>query len=356
MLEGLGKIDWSAVEHAYGPAEDVPGLLRNLVTGNDEVRQCALDKLYGNVFHQGTRYPATPLVVPFLIEMCSDPEVSDRPALLELWAHLITGYFNIQERPIWGDGELIHWHDGTAQKDLGDPISLALHDIYRESVKGHELLCRLLDNQDPDVRAYAAYVLACLPTLTELSVPRLTARLKFERWEKVRGAITFALGELGAVDELRVVMQDNDFLAARSMAACELARIQPGDDLFEPLLSALKPPLKNVEGIPGLHDKLFSDAVYSLTLLGRERLRDAVPAICELFTDANYHQASSLTYALLQAAYRRTTTPLASLDPLQRYTLRYIITAPQHWSALSLGLSQYGLSETKEGCAALLEL
>ena len=31
MLDGLDAVDWSALAHAYGPAADVPGLLRALL-------------------------------------------------------------------------------------------------------------------------------------------------------------------------------------------------------------------------------------------------------------------------------------------------------------------------------------
>ena len=30
MLEGLSNVDWAKLEHAYGPAEDVPDLIRAL--------------------------------------------------------------------------------------------------------------------------------------------------------------------------------------------------------------------------------------------------------------------------------------------------------------------------------------
>ena len=60
---------WADLDHAYGSAADVPDLLRKLLDPDPKVRNDSLRTLYSNVFHQGTRYQATPQVVPFLIEM-----------------------------------------------------------------------------------------------------------------------------------------------------------------------------------------------------------------------------------------------------------------------------------------------
>jgi hypothetical protein len=38
VLEGLDDIDWAALKHAYGTAEDVPELIRNLGSGDVPTR------------------------------------------------------------------------------------------------------------------------------------------------------------------------------------------------------------------------------------------------------------------------------------------------------------------------------
>ncbi|WP_405494337.1 hypothetical protein [Nocardia sp. NBC_00511] len=65
-LTGLDDIDWAALEHAYGPAEDVPDLLRQLTGGDQEAAQDAMYELWGTVWHQGSVYPATVAAVPYL--------------------------------------------------------------------------------------------------------------------------------------------------------------------------------------------------------------------------------------------------------------------------------------------------
>jgi hypothetical protein len=78
MLEGLDDVPWGTFQHAYGPAEDVPGLLRRLASGDAE----ALWELYGNIWHQGTVYEATAHAVPFLIALASAAEVPNRQEIL----------------------------------------------------------------------------------------------------------------------------------------------------------------------------------------------------------------------------------------------------------------------------------
>src|SRR5262249_42376794 len=141
VLQGLGAVPWADLEHAYGPATDVPALLRKLLDADPKVRSEVLWTLYGNVFHQGTRYPATPYVIPFLIEMCVSPDVPNRGDLLRFWGSLITGYFSVQARPCWGDGERVHDCGETLIPEPGDSFwgdyPATLHQVYRESLKGH---------------------------------------------------------------------------------------------------------------------------------------------------------------------------------------------------------------------------
>ena len=59
MLAGLDEIDWSALTHAYGGAGDVPEQLRALADPDPARREWAVEKLFSNIFHQGTRYPAS---------------------------------------------------------------------------------------------------------------------------------------------------------------------------------------------------------------------------------------------------------------------------------------------------------
>ncbi|MDZ7617237.1 MAG: PBS lyase, partial [Patescibacteria group bacterium] len=74
MLEGLDTVDWASLRHAYGEATDVPGLLSALLSPDPKLREEATCELFGNIWHQGTVYPASAAAVPFLYELLTAPD------------------------------------------------------------------------------------------------------------------------------------------------------------------------------------------------------------------------------------------------------------------------------------------
>ena len=91
-LAGLDDIDWSGLEHAYGEAEDVPDQLRALVSQDPDERAKTIDQLYGNIFHQGTRYQATAYAVPFLARLALEPGTFRRAELVDMLGSITVGY------------------------------------------------------------------------------------------------------------------------------------------------------------------------------------------------------------------------------------------------------------------------
>lgn len=108
LLDGLDRVPWDQLSHAYGPATDVPGLLRALVDDTAatprlrdgaarqkrSIRSEVIWQLWGNVFHQGTRWQVTSHVVPFLAELLRDgPTDADlREFLVSYLHHIAYGY------------------------------------------------------------------------------------------------------------------------------------------------------------------------------------------------------------------------------------------------------------------------
>ncbi|WP_406443936.1 HEAT repeat domain-containing protein [Streptomyces sp. NBC_00631] len=84
MFTGIDEVDWVSLRHAYGSAEDVPGLLRGLASPDAAEREVALDAMYASVHHQGNVYDSTLACVPFLFALASRTEVQDRGAVVEL--------------------------------------------------------------------------------------------------------------------------------------------------------------------------------------------------------------------------------------------------------------------------------
>lgn len=135
MLERLDEVPWSTLTHAYGSAADVPDLLRALASADPDEREAALSELHGNVWHQGTVYPATPHVVPFLLELLAEPGLEGRAGLLRYLGQLARG-------------------------ESGEP---GLADRVRDAVRqGAPIYEVLLDDPAPEVQPAAAALLADL--------------------------------------------------------------------------------------------------------------------------------------------------------------------------------------------------
>ena len=68
-FDGLDRVDWSALNHAHGAATDVPDLLEGLCSADPIVRSEACSELFETVWHQGTIYPASAEILPFLFQI-----------------------------------------------------------------------------------------------------------------------------------------------------------------------------------------------------------------------------------------------------------------------------------------------
>ncbi|WP_017594505.1 hypothetical protein [Nocardiopsis potens] len=87
-LPGLDEVDWASMGHAYGSAEDVPDMLRRLVSDDAGARRAAESDFYGAVHHQGDVYHSTAAAAPFLVHAVRDPGTPDRASILKLLASI----------------------------------------------------------------------------------------------------------------------------------------------------------------------------------------------------------------------------------------------------------------------------
>jgi hypothetical protein len=203
VLERLEDVDWDRICHAYGPASDVPDQIRDLCAADPDRREKARWQLYGNIFHQGTRYEATAYAVPFLLEVLADPECADKGELVLLLAAIAVGYDSYwlpdglpvaeHRRTAEGGGMLLaaapHPGDDDFDEDEGDAayiealsvreqeamlahVAVAAHEAVRQGVP---LFRALLEHGDAGVRAVAAYTLGWFPDDADGSVPALAA-------------------------------------------------------------------------------------------------------------------------------------------------------------------------------------
>ncbi|WP_224277526.1 HEAT repeat domain-containing protein [Streptomyces sp. LS1784] len=83
-LEGVDRVDWSSMGHAYGPADDVPLWLEQMASPDPDVRERAFSSFYSSAHHQGDVYSCTAASLPFLLVLADDPQVPDRAAVIRL--------------------------------------------------------------------------------------------------------------------------------------------------------------------------------------------------------------------------------------------------------------------------------
>jgi hypothetical protein len=192
MLEGLDAVDWGSVEHAYGPATDVPDLLRALRSDSFEDRRSAFDALFANIIHQGTVYDATALAVPFIIELLNAPDVLDTESLALLLASIAEGrgylevHIQFRDRAFW---ERLLAKKGTNVVAQLERERETVKRVRRAVQPGLDLLLPFLSKGSSDTRVAVASGLAKFPERAGELVPALEAALATEKDGEVRAQI-----------------------------------------------------------------------------------------------------------------------------------------------------------------------
>ncbi|WP_157878447.1 hypothetical protein [Streptomyces chattanoogensis] len=69
-------VDWSQLRHAYGPADDIPGLFARLAGGQEDEK--VWHELWSALCHQGTVYEASYAAVPVLADIATGRAPGER--------------------------------------------------------------------------------------------------------------------------------------------------------------------------------------------------------------------------------------------------------------------------------------
>ncbi|MGP3990156.1 hypothetical protein [Streptomyces sp. 3N207] len=165
MLDGIDEVEWAALEHAYGSADDVPDLLRAAGSVDAQVREEALDGLVSSLCHQGSIYSATAAAVPFVARLVLEGP-GDRLALL------------------W----LLHGAaDGTGPE---------YRKVRRAVAAALPALLHLAVDEEPSVRRTMVWIVAACEEASLPLLPLLRARLDEEEDAEIRANLVTALGLL----------------------------------------------------------------------------------------------------------------------------------------------------------------
>jgi hypothetical protein len=194
MLEDLEQIDWHALEHAYGEADDVPTLLRDLASQDEEVCGIALGKLSISIYHQGTVYSASAYAAPFLIELLENEATQDKEGILLLLASLVSGDA-YQRHHLWMYPEA-RKRDPAFQRELAEQVVWV--DRTHEAVhQGLSTYLKLLSHPDPKIRMSAAYTLAQFKEDASSIVAYLGSFVEKEEDQRAKASRLLSLGVLG---------------------------------------------------------------------------------------------------------------------------------------------------------------
>ncbi|WP_394850998.1 hypothetical protein LZC95_14455 [Pendulispora brunnea] len=228
MLDDLDKVDWNAVEHAYGPAGNIPALIRS-AAGNDAVAsKKAWDELWYYLFHQGTRFTASVAAIPFLLEIVGHPRTLRRRDGIMLLVHLAIGY---PESALGSEGyteafiaqQTSEWIASTPEAT--EVAQCELH-CYRAVSRGVPIFVSRLNARSSPIRTRAAFACAWFFDHASMSVPAIRKQVARETNDASRASMLLALSYLNAITEADV----GDALAAqhppllRRAAAVALAR------------------------------------------------------------------------------------------------------------------------------------
>jgi hypothetical protein len=193
VLTGLGDADWSAVTHAHGPATDVPALLRAAVSDDPDHRDFAWQLLFETVWHQGTVYPASSAVVPFLYRLLEDDGVPDRGPAALLLASIADGRSGLavhatDPRSVAIFERIAAERGTTLAEDLAR--ELADVDSARRAVRTRiDLLYPYIRDPEPNLRASVATAMGRYPDIVSRLLPDLRTVLRDEPDEEVRDVL-----------------------------------------------------------------------------------------------------------------------------------------------------------------------
>lgn len=165
-LEGIDEIDWQSLHDCYGPATDVPALLRAVLSSVEDHRNFAIELLDQTVWHQGTIYEVTSYVVPFLQKMLLLPQTPDKDTVAVLIASYVTG-----------NSENNQWITQTrvaVGKDLA-------------------LLYPFLEHESYGVRYYVIRALGYYPQFAKEIIPLLEKALLIETNDQCRDEILISI-------------------------------------------------------------------------------------------------------------------------------------------------------------------
>jgi HEAT repeat protein len=191
-------VPWQSLRHAFGDAREVPRQLRELASGDRELRQTALKDLFACLLHQGSVYEATARAVPFLFELLADPATPERSWLAFLLASIGDGQGYLKLH-IGADEQ--RWRQLLVERGTTLEAELQREDEVVRGVRlaigrGVEHLVPFLSDGQSEIRAAVARALGQFPARAAELLPALEAADASETATDAKEALRQSLAKL----------------------------------------------------------------------------------------------------------------------------------------------------------------
>jgi hypothetical protein len=390
MLEGLNKVDWANLEHAYGEASDVPELIRSLASKDEEERKNALWELYGNIFHQGTRYEATPYAIPFIFELIRDPQVLDKASLIKFTVDLALGYPeaflpkgpNVEDWLI--DAEALKEEEEIEELDEIDEDWLkhidAFIDSYKSALTEVPTYYKFLDSKDSELKIMAIFAIAWFREAASESANKIRPLIAKENNELILANLLISLSMLDSYLEdkkdeqiFRGFFSDHASVLVKMSAAIALVNILEEEVDITPIDYILKQIPKIIEfelspfEFPWNDGELLgfiSEVIKFCAVQSPDRV---IPDLSKLLSKLQGPKALNVIYSLLWIVFpelpEEGSWTFKKLNKYQKMVLRVLAKNERLWDDESLDgtdlrklLDEYQLPNDRISLSKLLQL
>lgn len=184
----LYEVDWKNTTHAYGEATDVPQQIMRLCSEDNETREAAWWQLWGNLFHQGTRYPASVLAVPYFIDLLKYEQVADKEKIMQYLLGLTLGYLEyFIHSPLNYERDILNFENED---------EAVIAEIYHNVAEGIPVYLNFLEQGNFQEKQAAIFLLAWFYPYQKKIVPALKYFIEEEENELVQANILLALSYL----------------------------------------------------------------------------------------------------------------------------------------------------------------
>lgn len=390
MLEGLNKIDWKALEHAYGEASDVPDLIRSLTSEEETERKNALWELYGNIFHQGTRYEATPHAIPFIFELIRDPKIPDKANLMKFTVDLALGYPeaflpkgpNVEDWVI--DAEQIKEEKEVEDLDGFDNDWVKNIDAfigsYKAVLKEVPSYYKFLNAEDPEEKIMAIFAVGWFREVASESANKIRPLIEREKSDLIIANSLISLSMLDSYNEdkkdeqlFRKFFLDHESMLVKISAAIALVNILEEDVDIVPIDYILKqiPSIIDIELSPfefpwndGELLGFISEVIKFCAVQSPEKV---IPDLSKILSKLTGVKALNVIFSLLWIVFpdlpEQGVWTFKQLNKYQKMVLKVLVKNEHLWvdenieaEDLKELLNEYGLPNNQKALKKLLQL